>query len=31
MKSKDVNKEIDSKFTIVHIKDGTVDLEKFEV
>ena len=31
MKSKDPNKELESKFSVVRVKDGYVDLSKFEI
>ena len=31
MKSKDPNKELESKFRVVMVKDGYVDLSKFEI
>ena len=31
MKSKDQNKELESKFRVVMVKDGFVDFKKFEI
>ncbi len=31
MKSKDSNKDIEPKFRVVRVKDGSVDLIKFEM
>ena len=31
MKSKDPNKELEPKFRVVRVKDGRVDLNKFEI
>ena len=31
MKSKDPNKELEPKFRVVRVKDGKVDLSKFEI